>query len=443
MRATEVLNSKGASTVDSQSFTIESMISDTTTSTESRIYTDSVFQYITAASSIRNSTISNIILTGTTDSTPKNFFFVRRNGLGPLREGSQAEALNFYNFYLKTADDYNTKFKIIMIVAILVIALSDMVLIPIVFSVHKTNDRVLAFFGYIPISEITELAAKCENYVQNYIEDHKQVKNYSFSDEEQEHLPHSQRTENAENSYLDSQQNEEEEVVEGDSINPDTSQLDVSEKIEVSPVQNFRQSTPNKQATLNVPNNAKRVNTGGKSDRREMTSGEQTALKSKQDMMMLSSQDNSKVALKNQSGINRDDLKRTTMKDEDKKKEEAENDEAANDRSQKLLNSRNNRRTSVVIQFVVIAAIFGIYFLLDFVVIESNFLSNIRKTLAHLKLSAERMPNIRYLLAFTLEEIATGGNWNMLYNYAGKQNNLYYTINLSLIRYRLQYSQLL
>ena len=432
MRATEVLKSKGADTIDSQSFTLEHMV-DVDTSTlevhiryEDRIYTDSVFQYITAASSIRNSSIANIINIASTDSTPKNFYFVRRNGLGPLRQGSEAEALNFYNFYLDTADDYNTTFQIIMIVAIIVIALSDMILIPIVFSVHKTNDRVLAFFGFIPISEITELAAKCERYVQNYIEDHKQVRNYSFegSEEEQEHLPHSQRTENAENSYLESQGNQEEEVVEGDSINPDTSmQLDVSEKIEVSPIQNFRQA-PNKQATLNVPNNSKRANTtGGKSDRREMTSGEHTALKAKQDIMMLSSQDNSKAALnKNQSGINKDDVKRTTMKDDEKKKEELENDEAANDRSQKLLNSRNNRRASVVIQFVLIAAIFGIYFLIDFLAIESNFLNHVRQTLEHLKLTSERMPMIRYLQAFTLEEISEG-NTKAMYNYSSNYYN--------------------
>lgn len=58
-----------------------------------------------------------------------------------------------------------------MILAIIVLFLSQFVLIPIVFSVHKTNTRVLSLFGIIPIAEIKELAVKCERFTQNFLED--------------------------------------------------------------------------------------------------------------------------------------------------------------------------------------------------------------------------------------------------------------------------------
>lgn len=414
MRATEVLKSAGAHTIDSDTFTLEHKV-EGGVRTEDRIYTDSVFQYITAASSIRNSTIAQIKSTSTTDSTPKNFFFVRRNGLGPLRVGSEKEAENFYNFYLDTADDYNTKFRIIMIVAIVLLIICDTILIPIVFSVHRTNDRVLAFFGWIPISEISELAAKCERYMQLYIEDHKEHKEYSLEASEEE-IEHSHRTQNVDNSYLDSQN---QEAVEGDSINPETSmQLDVSERIEVPPVNNFQ--TPGGQAaTLNIPASSKRLGTAGNAGKSSIGSPNETsALKVSQAHSM----QNSKAPL-NKSGMGMsnmsarpEDARKTTLREEERRKEEEALDlEQANDRSQKLLNSRNNRRSSVVIQFVIIAALFGIYFLLDYLIVELNFLDDVKSTLAHLKLTSERMPIIRYLNAFALEEISEGNKTNVYY----------------------------
>jgi len=393
MRATEVLQSKGASTVDSQTFQIEHQVQSTVTN-EWRIYTDSVFQYITAASSIRSATLAQIISSSSTESTPKNYFFVRRNGYGPLRVGSEAESVNFYNYYTDRAGSYDNTFRAIMIVALIVLVISDMILIPIVFQVHKTNDRVLSFFGFIPISEISELAAKCEQYMLNFIEDHKEHKDYTYGSEEE---IENSRTQNVDNSYLEQSQaqDEEEEAEEGDSINPETSMnADVSERIEVAPVDlKF-----GKQATLNVPS-SNRKGANGKSGL-EMSMGMSKS-------PSVASPENSKMPLGGRGNMSKiEDGRKLTVKEEDRKREEAEIEEVAHDRSTKLLNSRNNRRASVVIQFVILACIFGLYFLLDYVIVEIGFRNNIKKTLTHLKRTSERMPYIRYLNAFTQAEIS-------------------------------------
>lgn len=408
MRATEVLQSKGAATIDSQSFKIESQVDNVgTVSVSPRIYTDALFQQVTHASSIRSASNTSIISTSSTDAIPKNFFYLVRNGLGPLRVGSETEAENFYNFYVKTANDYNSgTFRIIMIVALIVLLISDMILIPIVFQVHKTNDRVLAFFGFIPISEINELAAKCEQYMQNYIEDHKVNKDFSYESEEE---IENSRAQNADNSYLDQSQSQNpDEVVEGDSVNPETSmQLDMSERVEASPVTDFHK---NRQNTLNVPNSSQRKQNGKTGNGVSETSAMNVKTNA------FHSPETSKVQLNKTQNVSRAEDGKRTPKEEDKRREEELDLEIANDRSTKLLNSRNNRRASVVIQFVIIAAVFGVYFLVDYIVVELEFLNNVKKSLEHMKLTSERMSMIKYIQTFTLEEIAVP-NKITLYRY--------------------------
>jgi hypothetical protein len=63
-----------------------------------------------------------------------------------------------------------------MSVAMFFLVISQVVLIPIVFQVHKTNNRVMSLFGIIPIAEIKELATKCEKYMQRFLEDRSEKK---------------------------------------------------------------------------------------------------------------------------------------------------------------------------------------------------------------------------------------------------------------------------
>ena len=63
-----------------------------------------------------------------------------------------------------------------MILGIIFVFCAQIILVPIVFSVHKTNNKVLSLFGYIPPAEITELAGKCERFIINHLEDKNEKK---------------------------------------------------------------------------------------------------------------------------------------------------------------------------------------------------------------------------------------------------------------------------
>ena len=118
------------------------------------------------------------------EATQKNIFYVITNGLGILRRGSDYIAGIFYNFYYGLANTFQTQFEIIMILGIVFLILAIFILIPIVFSVHRTNNRVLSLFGTIPLLEIRELALKCEKYISNFLEDQNEKRSESEEGEE-------------------------------------------------------------------------------------------------------------------------------------------------------------------------------------------------------------------------------------------------------------------
>jgi hypothetical protein len=58
-----------------------------------------------------------------------------------------------------------------MILGIIFLFLSQFVLIPKVFEVHKMNNKVISLFGMIPPEEIRGLAIRCEKFMSGYLED--------------------------------------------------------------------------------------------------------------------------------------------------------------------------------------------------------------------------------------------------------------------------------
>ena len=103
--------------------------------------------------------------------TQKHFFYLENNGLNVLRDGSIFIANRFYDFYYDLTYKSETKLRIIMILGIVFLTVAIGVLIPIVFSVQKTNNKVLSLFGIIPMIEIKELSDKCEKYINNFLEE--------------------------------------------------------------------------------------------------------------------------------------------------------------------------------------------------------------------------------------------------------------------------------
>ena len=116
-------------------------------------------------------TLSKFLDNSDIETTSKNFYYVRRNGLGSLRIESQNTAIYFYDLYRNRSDHYNIIFIILMVVGIILPFAAMAVLIPIVTSLNKINSRVLSMFGYISVIEITELANKCEDFIKNFLED--------------------------------------------------------------------------------------------------------------------------------------------------------------------------------------------------------------------------------------------------------------------------------
>lgn len=318
------------------------------------------------------------------DSTSKNFFFVRRNGLGPLRIGSESTAEEFYSYYVDLTTSYETKFKIILILGLVILFISQMILIPIVFSVHRTNNKVLSLFGYIPIDEINELAGRCERYIQKYLDDYQEKREFSVEKSADDQEGSSKREHN-ENTYFEVNANE--------SMNPENIKLNISEGEGLeAKVAQYNKDGNNQAAGPNlvVPGEGLQKQGGDKSI---------------QDI------DKSGKSMDKSSAI---DIK--AVKEDEKKNEDEEN--LAIDRTQKLLNSKDNNKKTVIVQFLAVTMLFAIWFILNYVDI-TILLSRVRVCLSHLRLLSQRTPDVRFVLAFSLEELAENNN-NSVYLYPSK-----------------------
>jgi hypothetical protein len=84
------------------------------------------------------------------------------------------------------------------------------------------------------------------------------------------------------------------------------------------------------------------------------------------------------------------------------------------DKRKKLLNSKVNQRGAICFNFSFIAGLYILYFVLNFVG-ESNYLSYVKNNFDHLRLISQGKPQIRYLLAFTQEEIAENDTTSVYY----------------------------
>lgn len=157
--------------LDSKEYTVRFLLSDGTTKDYENTFSDAMFQYVTVGSALTNVSSGTLNTSLGSTSTIKNFYYIYYNGLTVLRSGSEDIADVFYGFYKDLASKFLKTTLIIMILGILFLVGSQGILIPIVFNVHKTNNRVLSLFGKIPLTEIKELSVKCENFMQKNLED--------------------------------------------------------------------------------------------------------------------------------------------------------------------------------------------------------------------------------------------------------------------------------
>ncbi|CAD8089671.1 unnamed protein product [Paramecium primaurelia] len=334
--------------------------------TYDNIFNDALFQIITSASSLRNSSAASFNGSVTTvDNTQKNFFYVMTNGLFVLRKGSENIAQRFFDFYSEEINDYQVTFFVIMGVGIFCLVVSAMILIPIVFQVHKTNNMVMSLFGIIPIQEIKELAAKCENYMQEFLED-KNEKKEMVDKEDKPPQPSVQppEVEKTQNKDVFEMNNEEE---------------DRSDKKKTQQQNGSNGSGQNVLQTGQPNSNAIHTSITAKPTENKATPSAFT------------------------QGATKNDQKQQQQQEQDKKENE---EEIENLRSQKLLNSKDNNKSVVIVQFLIFALIFIAYFILD-INLELIFLDNVQKVYDHLQYSSKRPISIKYNVYFTFEEVVT------------------------------------
>jgi len=368
------ITSLGFPEVESEMVTIQSKIQNGY-KTSSSLFSDAVSQFTSHATACASASLTQFINDDVTDSTQASFYFVNRNGLFPLRIQSEYNAERFHDFYSDRTENYTSRFRIIMILALVVLFISEAILVPIVFSVHKTATKVLSLFGFITTAEIQDLALKCEVYMDEHLEHRHEAQKYGSDDEiydeeaglvedqEQGGVIRASKTSRYGNEYL-------EVIQEGEDVNvsksDDHSNLDASRDMGDG---NEEEASHNNQSKYLKPGHSLTPYGGMTASNKTVAS----AAKAKED-------------------------ERRAVLDAE---EEADQKIA---RSQKLLNSKDNNKGAVIFQFTFIIAIIATYFIVVFVT-ENQQQSSVRRALNHLQLLSSINPDFRYTVDYTTEEI--------------------------------------
>lgn len=83
------------------------------------------------------------------DSNSKHIYNLRRNRLFTFRAADMDIAEGFYTYYQRVVNDRIISNKIVMLLEIIILVLSEVILVPIVIYVIKTNNRAHSLFEYI------------------------------------------------------------------------------------------------------------------------------------------------------------------------------------------------------------------------------------------------------------------------------------------------------
>ena len=345
-------------------------------------------QYMAHGTSAIIAPIGSFTSTDPKVTVPGGFFYVRRNGYGALRYQSELNTNAYYRYCYDRTNKLNMKFEIIMIAVIILLVIVEAILIPIVFSVHRTATRVLSLFGYIPLSEIRLMAERCDNYMVNFLEEHKRLAKMSFADEDQ-----ADQLRVSKQMYAEVSQN-----ANIDALSPEGEDLDVSNKLETSmdmlSAKNRFDSSPANQLASNRYANSNSVNVNIKTPRleRKQTSEHHRMNTDMAERIMITE-------------VNTPINKNPDMKEKIREMMEHEEEpEVQYDRSQKLMNSKENIRTKVIVQFVVVGLLYIGYFVGDYIH-NNSVLKDVKNGFNYLKINSGIETSFRFLNGFTLEEI--------------------------------------
>jgi uncharacterized membrane protein len=285
-----------------------------------------------------------------------------------------------------------------MIIACCILFLSQFILIPIVFSVHRTNNKVLSLFGFIPTPEITELAQKCERYIVSWLEERNEKRDWSFEKSQADMQA------SVQNKSMDASSGQIYTEVNVDDPSPGEN-LQNSMMMEGSGVDNKMQNyqangKPDPKAlfksgapmgnSLAVP--APQFAKGGKHGTIHSPSMSRASVDTPTRPLLDQTMSGKKVEPKE-------------MTEKEKEKNAEQELDVLNERAQKLLNAKDNNRRNVIFQFVIVTSIFICYFVAVYIV-QITFLKQVRACFDHLQLISSRAPNVKYAHAFAMEEAA-------------------------------------
>lgn len=351
--------------------TVESLLS-TTIKYDTSNLTDALFTYLSQASSVRNATLASFVTASDTQTTLKNFYYVRRNGLGSLRNESENTCGQFYSFYAISIQNFMEKFLILALVAMMIVVLTNSASLPIISSLHQTNKKVLSMFGYIPTDDINGLAIKCERYIRDYLEDRSERRDFSFESDE-----------NSQGSGAKSDRGN----IDQNHSEPEEDQLieDGDEDIHLYEVDE-----------MGNPINNTRI----QHKKRKTVTQDLTTPKGGRKPVSLPR--------------NGQDVKLDANDEEEEDKEKVE--EIHFTRSQKLLNSRKNQNKADIMKFIILSATYIAGSIIYFVY-QNSAINNNKTSFNHLKLLSQSIPQIRYINVYTLEELAQN-NLDTVYTYS-------------------------
>lgn len=411
------------------------------------VLNDAMFQFITSASSVKNSSLASFNQTTSANSTDQNFYFVVSNGIDSLRVGCESESSQFYAYYTNQIQNQKLKFLIMMICGLGLLFIGVMLILPIVFSVQRTTNKVLSLFGYIPVNDIQDLAVKCEDFMSEYLgegkheresEDSDSQKNedhgVSISKSHQSHFSHHSPKHN--NPPSNAHFTPTVHFSPRNSSKPDGSMINhanlsvhiESEGVEKKPrnlqlsgdgfveiptgnespvvkkVLGFENTSPADGKTPQQANSSALGNSMG-----------QSAIRLLEDPTLVKAINSTETA----NGLITQvvETKKDQQKAEEAKQqanealspqdENEEENELQTDRSKKLLNSNGGNRWAVIIPFLLFTMAFMSYYAIDYS-IESSFVGNVITLYQFMQLLSQRPAFLEYVNVFTQEELATG-----------------------------------
>ncbi|EAR83936.2 PAS domain S-box protein (macronuclear) [Tetrahymena thermophila SB210] len=354
------------------------------TEIEQKTFSTAIFQFITGGSALKNSTLEDFIPQPLSSgsyvkSTQIYFYFVRENGIAIFRDSAFGQVTTYYNFYQDLIQKYSTTFLIIMIVALLILVITQVILIPIVFSVIKTNNKVLSLFGYIPLEEIKELANRCEQFIKDFLS----LEANDGHNDEDESNHQNKRANNLGNQDDENETNNDNRNDEGSPTSKLRNQGEGAGIYELNGEDNLDNSQIENQAQNNMY--AKKNQNASQVDQNSSVVN-QFIDKSKTDR-------------------NKNPQPSSHKKQQEQHEKEAQElEEFESMRSAKLLNQTDNNKKYVIIKFSLLAVIFIIYFIVRFV-LEQNYLSSINHLYNHQMIISLRPTYTEYVLLFAIEQI--------------------------------------